>query len=492
MKLAKFAFPLAVPWMLLDAHAGAAPTVTGPIPGAPYLSPQQFRVSFSERGYTEEEYFITGTATAFTAEGPMPADGRITVRPGDTAPYTTRIVVRRPSDPKKFNGTAIVEWLNVSGGTDAAPDFAFLHRDIVREGYAWVGVSAQQAGLQSIPGMPPGMAKPVKTADPDRYQRLAHPGDAYSFDIFSQAGAVIRGGSNTPAQLQTLHPQCVLAIGESQSAFFLTTYVNAVDPRAKVYDGYLIHARGGFAASLTGIRLDRANAKPLADPVLIRSDVRVPVLMVQSETDLMILGSVAARQPDTERIRLWEVAGASHADTYLVIAAYQDSEGAESAALAAALAPTTSFFGMTLSVPMNSGPQQHYVVSAGLEHLRRWARGGKAPPAAPRLAVTSPGSRAFALDDAGIVRGGIRSPWVDVPTGVLSGLGQTGPGFAPLFGTTKPFDSGMLAQRYPQGRSEYLEKFAAAAASAVKAGFILEADVREINALAAAAYPAAP
>ena len=77
-----------------------------------------------------------------------PADGRITVRPGATAPYTTRIVVRRPSDPKKFNGTVLVEWLNVSGGTDAAPDFAFLHRDIVREGYAWVGASAQQAGIE--------------------------------------------------------------------------------------------------------------------------------------------------------------------------------------------------------------------------------------------------------------------------------------------------------------------------------------------------------
>jgi hypothetical protein len=470
----------------------AAPTVTGPIPGAPYLSPQQFQVSFHERGYTEEEYFITGTATAFKAEGSMPADGCIAVQPGTTAPYTTRIVVRRPSDPKKFNGTVVVEWLNVSGGTDAAPDFAFLHRAIVREGYAWVGVSAQQAGLQSVPGVPPGMAKPVAAADPDRYQRLAHPGDAYSFDIFSQAGAVVRGGSNTPPQLRTLHPKCLLAIGESQSAFFLTTYVNAIDSRAKIYDGFLIHARGGFAASLPGMRIDRANANAFADPVLIRSDVRVPVLMVQSETDLMILGSVAARQPDTERIRLWEIAGASHADTYLVIAAYRDWEGAEPAELAAALAPTTSFFGMTLSVPMNSGPQQHYVISAGLEHLRRWARGGKAPPAAPRLELTSHGSHAFALDESGIVRGGIRSPWVDVPTGVLSGLGQTGPGFAPLFGTTKPFDSSILAKRYPRGRTDYLEKFAAATGSAIKAGFILEADEREINALAAAAYSAAP
>src|SRR5271156_4399317 len=164
--------------MQVEAHAGATPTVTGPISGEPYLGPQHFRVGLSARGYTEEEFFISGTATAFTAQSPMPKDGRIKVQPGTSAPYTTRVVVRRPTDPKKFNGTVIVEWLNVSGGTDAAPDFAFLHRDIVREGYAWVGVSAQQAGLQSIPGMPPGMAKPVKDADPARYERLAHPGAA--------------------------------------------------------------------------------------------------------------------------------------------------------------------------------------------------------------------------------------------------------------------------------------------------------------------------
>jgi hypothetical protein len=481
--LSMYLFTLAMPWMFLKAHAGTAPTVTGPIPGAAYLSPQQFRVSLSERGYTEEEYFISGTAAAFTADGPMPPDGRLAVQPGSTAPYTTRIVVRRPADPKKFNGTVVVEWLNISGGTDAAPEFAFLHRDIVREGYAWVGVSAQQGGLQSIPGMPPGMAKPVKAANPARYQSITHPGDAYSFDIFSQAGAVVR---------TTLHPKHVLAVGESQSAFFLTTYVNAIDPLAKTYDGFLIHARGGFAASLTGIRLDRANMNPFADPVSIRADVRVPVLMLQSETDLMYLGSLASRQPDANRIRLWEIAGASHADTYQIIAAYQDSEGVDPAVLAAALAPTDSFFGMKMSSPMNSGPQQHYVDNAALEGLNRWVRDGKAPPAAPRLEVGSPESHGFALDELGIARGGIRSPWVDVPTAVLSGLGQTGVGFAPLFGTTKPFDASTLTKLYPRGRTEYLVKFAAAADAAIKAGFILEADKHEINALAAAAYPAAP
>lgn len=471
-------------------HASrTTPTVTGPNPGEAYLAAQRSRVSLRERGYAEEEYFISGTASAYTANGPIPPDGRITVQPGTAAPYTTRLVVRRPVDLRKFSGTAIVEWLNVSSGTDAAPDFAFLHRDIVREGHAWAGFSAQRGGLESIPGVP-GLTKSVRAADPARYERIAHPGDAYSFDIFSQVGAVLRGNSHAPAQLRSLHPERLLAIGESQSAYFLTTYVNAIDPRAQIYDGFLIHARGGFAASLMGMRPDRATTNPFSDPILIRTDVRVPVFMVQSETDLMILESAAARQPDSTHIRLWEIAGASHADTYLTRAAYQDSEGVDPAILTAALVPTDNFFGIPLTAPMNSGPQQHYVVNSALEHLIRWIEDGKEPPQAPRLEIASLSARTFTLDRLGIAQGGIRSPWVDVPTAVLSGMGQTGAGFAPLFGTTTPFDAHRLAQLYPQGRGQYLAQFAAATERVIDAGFILAADQGEINALAAAAYPA--
>jgi hypothetical protein len=45
---------------------------------------------------------------------------------------------------------------------------------------------------------------------------------------------------------------------------------------------------------------------------------------------------------------------------------------------------------------------------------------------------------------------------------------------------------------YPRGRADYLAEFSKATDSAISAGFILEADRKEINALAAASYPAAP
>src|SRR4030095_11207625 len=128
---------------VVASGAVPAPTVTGPItsPGSAFLASTSF--DLSPLGYVEGEYFLTGTATAFTSGGALGTDGTWTATPGATAAYTTRIVVRRPASRGKFNGTVFVEWLNVSGGLDAAPDWMFTHSFLMREGYAWVGVSAQ-------------------------------------------------------------------------------------------------------------------------------------------------------------------------------------------------------------------------------------------------------------------------------------------------------------------------------------------------------------
>ncbi len=96
-------------------------------------------------GYVEQEYFASGTASAFTATS-MPSDGRWTIKPTTSAPYTTRILIRRPASPAHFNGTVVVEWMNVSAG-ESAPDWDYLNPSLMRAGYAYVGVSAQALGV---------------------------------------------------------------------------------------------------------------------------------------------------------------------------------------------------------------------------------------------------------------------------------------------------------------------------------------------------------
>ena len=139
------------------------------------------------------------------------------------------MVVYRPIDPKRFDGTVIVEWLNVSGGVDAAAAWLTDHVQMIRSGMVYVGVSVQAAGIDGSSGSlgaSAGQVGGIKGADPARYGSLEHPGDSYSYSMYEQAGAAIRRDAATV--LGGLEPKRVLALGESQSAFRLVTYIDAL------------------------------------------------------------------------------------------------------------------------------------------------------------------------------------------------------------------------------------------------------------------------
>jgi len=217
----------------------ASSSVTGPVTGgAGAVVLQATRFDLAKVGYQQSEFFLSGDAASYLPAAPLGSDGQWTVTPASTAPYTTRIVVDRPANPARFNGTVVVEWLNVSAGLDVAPEWLVTHNELIREGYAWVGVSAQATGVAAI-----------KAADPVRYAALSHPGDSYSYDIYSQAGQAVRASAATV--LGGLRPRKILAEGESQSAFRLTTYIDAVQPLAHAYDGFLVHSRGANGAPLS-------------------------------------------------------------------------------------------------------------------------------------------------------------------------------------------------------------------------------------------------
>jgi hypothetical protein len=479
--------------------------VTGPVAGVPGIIMTGF--DLARLGYTLEEFFLEGTATSFEPAGPTEADGRWQVAPCGRAPFATRLVVCRPSDPGAFTGTVVLEWLNVSAGFDAPAHWILTHRQVVRAGWAWVGVSAQRAGIEGgnifeSAGAEPDegsrslMLPALKASDPARYGSLQHPGDAFCFDIFSQAARAVRGaGVAGPRVLGPLEAGCLLASGQSQSAIHLVTYVNAVAPSVPAEvacDGYLVGSRAGMAAPLSGWEGRIRREGP--DGVRIRTDRRAPVLTVQTETDVTgVLAGITARQPDDDRFRWWEIAGAAHADTYVIGAGFSDSGDLPPAEFARQIAPTDTPLGIRCAAPVNSGPQHHYVAQAAIAHLDRWARGGAPPPCAPRLETDSGDPMRQATDPSGIARGGIRTGWVDVPTAALSGLAPDGTaGIGVLFGTTRVFGEAELVRRYPGGPAEYAAAFRAATSRAVADGFLLAEDADEMVAVAEAGYPSGP
>ena len=178
-------------------------------------------------------------------------------------------------------------------------------------------------------------------------------------------------------------------------------------------------------------------------PTRLRTDLDVPVLVFETETDLAA-GFANARQPDTHRLRTWEVAGTAHYDSYGLGVGFGDpGDGrAAPAMLDALLHPTGGL--LACATPINSGPQ-HWVLQAAFSALDTWVRGGRPPAHARPLVTRSLTPVTFAVDAHGNVQGGVRSPQVDAPLAVLSGLGQSGGGFCGLFGTTVPFTAAQLA-----------------------------------------------
>ena len=432
-------------------------------------------------GYEQAEYFISGTAHSYTNAAPLTADGKWTVAEDGSAPYKTRIVVYRPVDPKKFDGTVMVEWLNVSGGLDAGANWTMTHLEQIREGTVWVGVTAQEIGI--VGGSNALVAsQTLLHADPVRYGSLSHPGDQFAYDIYSQAAQAVRKDAATV--LGGLRPKRLVAVGESQSAFWLTSYANALAMRTGLFAGFFLHGRSGTATTFDGPGF----ADGEKGRIRIRGDLDVPVMALTTESDLVELGYATARQPDSRYFRDWEIAGTSHYDAYSLTDAPKDDGaiGGDASAFQKMITTVTSPYPgiIDCAKPINAGGQT-YVARAAVAAMNRWVTAGTLPPRAPRLQLDPTNPEAFALDANGNARGGIRTPHVDAPIATLSGLGQTGSSFCFLFGTTAPFDAAKLASLYPS-HAAFVKAWNTATDQAVKAGFILPVDAKNLKAAAAA------
>ncbi|QFU91886.1 alpha/beta hydrolase domain-containing protein [Amycolatopsis sp. YIM 10] len=401
-------------------------------------------IDLAARGYVEEEYLMSGTANTYEQVGAWTEDGRWNMRVATTGnPYTTRMLVARPSNPAKFNGTVVIEWLNVSFGVDIPVDLSQSHEHFLRSGAVVVGLTTQKGGADKL-----------KSLDPGRYSGVNLSADTLSYDIFSQAARAVRAH---PEVLGGRTPEVVLGTGHSQSALRLTTYANAVQPVDGVYDGLMLHGRAALAAPIGDGVIGALSAK-------IRTDLKEPVFVLQAETDVVFSSSV---RQNTARVRTWEIAGTAHADQYGLDqynAANARDKGINGGA------PTYC------DKPVNAMTFR-YASNAAFDHLDRWARGGVAPPVASPILMLGP---IILRDSDQNALGGVRLPDFDVPVATYgpNNSGGNVPGACGLLGTTTPFTAERLGELYPD-HDVYVEKFVEAAGKALDGGYLLKADYEE-------------
>ena len=417
------------------------PTVTGPIPvnvplGDPSHDYPQFatQLDLASYGYVEEEFFLEGDATRYLT--PPLADG---TEISTEHPYKTRMIVRRPVSNKNFNGTVIVEWLNVTSKYNLDALWLTSYAHILREGYAYVGVSVQRDGVHWLDS---GLVSwsPIRYGDLDGTDGGTILDDSLCYDIWSQAAQAILEPQGVDP-LGGLEPEIVIATGASQSQGRLVIYHNSIQPLTDIFDGYLLYL--GVGGSL-------------------RIDLDPKVIKLNTENDVVFLGEFSARQPDSDRLRTYEVAGASHvglADPNLRLELLIRDE-----------LPIAEYD--CLYPPFSRIPTNH-VANAAFDHLTRWISDGVEPPTAPLLE----GSSAMSLDRDvyGNVLGGIQLSQHAVPTATNTGVNFNGWCF--LFGSHVPFDENTWDSLYPN-HGKYVSQVVRKVNENLADGYIVNFDAK--------------
>jgi Alpha/beta hydrolase domain len=478
--------PAAAPRAVGPAAAGL-PTVTGPIAETaasyPFGAADHERVpeELARVGYVEREYFVSGLANVYD----WPAPGPAVVRTAG-APYTTRILVRRPAAGTRFSGNVVVEPLNPSNLFDLNLGWALMHEQLVRAGDIWVGVTVKPVSVQTLKAFDPvrygplSMANPLPLDDPANCATV--PADSsrgtengLAWDIYSQVAALLRSSSaaNPVGYARPGSParpaRRLYGFGYSQTGGYLYDYINAVAPLVvrqtgrSPYDGYLVAVAGG--AFVGNVPINQcATVPPVTDPRFQLSNVGVPVIHVMSQSDY--LRGITARRPDSDvpsdRYRQYEMAGAGHATP--------DE-------LNFAAAPADIEKGGRAVPPMscNEGPRSrfpsHIFFDAIQRNLDLWVRRGIAPPHGSPIVVQN---GAGVTDSFGNVIGGLRSPYLDVPTSTWFGS-STGPSFCGIAGHEVPFSRAQLAALYPS-HGGYVRAVARDVATLVGQRFITDYD----------------
>ncbi len=478
------------------AEQPAPPQIDGPIADTPtsyaFLSSPHLQqpLDLSAHGYIEEEFLISGESRVFGWPDDHRAPPVLT-----TGHYTTRILVRRPKDNSKFNGTAIVEPMNPSSPVDLPIMWAESYAQLMADGDAWIGITIK-----------PNTIKALKKFDPARYAALAMPHPpggptcpagaingwaqpttpedetGLAWDILSEVGALLKSRSDRnplgrPADRTYM-------TGQSQTAGYARTYASFFGLTEKapgggpLYDGYLYSGSPPWQVPIHQCSKDLSPG----DPRLITGPAGVPIIELFAQGDIGT--NMETRRPDSDDapdlFRRYEIAGAAHVDPW-----EQESFASKQDVLRATgpASPIAEADCEPKGVTPTDFPTR-YVFDAAWRNLDRWVRHGEPAPHAPRLelkpdAATDFGpERSFVVDAYGNAKGGVRTPYLDVPT--TRWVGAKAGGFQCMFeGYQYPFDRATLEKLYPT-HDAYVAKVRHSAVVLEHGGWLTPADAAAI------------
>ncbi len=432
--------------------------------GAAWLADPGVGVDLSAFGYVEEELWLTGVA------GEWGYDDDFTPVVLQPVRYATRALVRRPLDSARFSGTVQLEPLHPD--LDRAPTWQVANAWIMARGHAWVGVTQSAT-----------VADDLAARWPSRYGGLHISRPGLGYDILGAVAVALKGGRLPIQDVRSVTMSGWSITGSLCRVFvqegFVTRHLDGGGISA--VDAVLIGKSSGGLVGAGYPPLSRdATALPPDHPRRVVTGT-VPTFEVLTESEAETHGPVLredADRPD-DRYRLVQIAATTH----------RELRPAEVSPHEIQYAASGGQLSDTRINEVASDARFGLFAGALLEHLDRWARSGAVPPRAPRFEYT-PDSR-LRRDPTGTVIGGIRPPWLAVPTSHYRPTSTPAPGAclplarfpgagtpahaASLIGHRVPFTADELATRY-RNAAQYRALSAAHCDELVDQGWLLRAD----------------
>ena len=373
-----------------------------------------------------------------------------------------------PAKRARFSGNVVVEMLNPSNLFDLNIGWALSHEQFMRNGDVWVGITAKPIAVAALKTFDPqrygalSFANPLALDDPRNctdIQTVVDPPELRSratedglvWDIYSQVGAWLRSGARVqPARLRqgrhrASRVEHAYGFGYSQTGGYLVNYINAIHPLVvaedgrPIYDGYLVGVAGGAFVGAVPDQPVRSPRRRRPTRGARSRTSACPVIRIMSQSDYL-LG--IARAPARRR----HAAGP--------LPPLRDGRRrARDAGRAVLLAAPADIVRAGRPVPPARVQRGAAQPVPELDPLRRRAAeprpvGPRRAAAAARRADPRRERRARCSTEFGNVIGGLRSPYVDVPTSTWFGS-STGASFCFIAGHEVPFDQATLDELYP-------------------------------------------
>ena len=274
----------------------------GPLPvsedSRPWLaaSHTQTPIDLAALGWVEEEFLISGSASVHDWGSDS---GLVTL--ATAAPYGTRLLLRRPADPARFNGTVVVELLNDARVYDWAFLWALSWQHFVDEGMVWVGISHTPQAIEALKHFDAeryvglGMANPTPTEACGQPAATSPFEEGLQWDAISQAGALLKAG-RAGGPLQGFAVQRLFLTSHHGQA---GTYANSLHPQARLADGSPVYDGFLLESADASMRLHRCGSAPAAgDERQVVRNAGVPVIRIVPEGEA--LAASATRRADSD------------------------------------------------------------------------------------------------------------------------------------------------------------------------------------------------